>query len=183
MSANPAETYQAYFVPAMFTPWAKMLLDHATPQPGEHVLDVACGTGVVSRMIAPTAGANGRVVGLDVNPAMLAVARNQPAPDGAPIQWREESALAMSLPDASFDLVLCQQGLQFFPNHAAGVREMRRMLKPGGRAAVACWQSLDHNPAFKAMIQAEARYLNEPIAPLSVPFSLGDADVLRALFT
>jgi SAM-dependent methyltransferase len=167
----------------MFTPWANVLLEVARPQPGERVLDVACGTGIVARTVAPMVGPNGRVAGLDVNAAMLAVARSLPPVQGAPIEWREESALAMTLPDASFDLVLCQQGLQFFPDKTAGVREMRRVLKSSGRAVVACWQSLEHNPAFDAMIRAEARRLNEPVKTLSVPFSLGDADELRALFT
>ncbi len=180
--ASPAEVYQSYFVSAMFAPWARVLLDIANPQSGEHVLDVACGTGVVTRMVAPVVGASGRVVGLDYNAAMLAVARSLPSVKGASIDWREESALAMTLPDATFDLVVCQQGLQFFPDKVAGAREMKRVIKPGGRAVVACWQSLDHNPAFKALIQAEAHHLNEPIGPLSVPFSLGDADVLRVLF-
>lgn len=184
MPANPAQVYQAYFVPAIFTPWTRALLEeYARPKPGEHVLDVACGTGVVTRTVAPMVGASGRVVGLDVNPAMLAVARSQPVPAGATIEWREESALAMRLPDASFDLVLCQQGLQFFPDRLAGAREMRRALKPGGRAVAACWQSLEHNPANVALMHAEARHLNEPIELLAGAFSLGDADELRALFT
>src|SRR5262249_48391535 len=109
---RPVETYQAYFVPAMVTPWAGMLLDRVRPQPGHHVLDVACGTGVVARMAAPIVGSGGRVVGLDVSPAMLAVARTVPAGNHAPIEWLEEDAATMSLTDASFDLVLCQQGLQ-----------------------------------------------------------------------
>lgn len=184
MLANPAETYQAYFVPAILTPWARVLLEeYARPISGEHALDVACGTGAVTRMVAPMVGASGRVVGLDVNPAMLAVARNLPMPVGAAIEWREESALAMTLPDSSFDLALCQQGLQFFPDRQAGVNEMRRVLKPGGRAVVACWQPLEHNPAIVGLMHAEARHLNEPIELLAGAFSLGDAGELRALFT
>lgn len=180
---HPAEMYQAYFVPAMFTPWARILLDHAKPQSGEHILDVACGTGVVTRMVASMVGVRGRVVGLDYNVGMLAVARGLLVDaNSAPIEWREESALAMTLPDAAVDLVVCQQGLQFFPDRAAGVREMRRVLKPGGRAVVAVWQSLEHNPASAGFMHAEARRLNAPLNQFNVPFSLGDADELRALF-
>ncbi len=180
--ANPAEVYQSYFVPAMFTPWAQVLLDIAKPQPGEHVLDVASGTGVVTRMAAPMVGANGRVVGLDYNAAMLAVARSLPVASGMAIEWMEESALAMPLPDATFDLVVCQQGLQFFPDKAAGVREMRRVLKPGGRVVVACWQSLEHNPASASFIHAEVQHLGAPLESFIVSFSLGDANELRRLF-
>lgn len=180
---NAAEAYQAYFVPAMFVPWAEMLLDRAAPQPGEHVLDVACGTGVVARMAAPFVGPRGRVVGVDVNPAMLAVARGLPPVEGgAAIEWREESALTMALPDRSFDLALCQQGLQFFPDPVAGAREMRRVLKPDGRTVVMCNQSLEGCPAFEALIRAEARHLGLPVSSLSRPFALGDAERLRDIF-
>jgi ubiquinone/menaquinone biosynthesis C-methylase UbiE len=182
MPVTPAETYQAYFVPVIFTPWAGVLLEHARPQLGDHVLDVACGTGIVARTVASMVGPHGRVVGLDVNPAMLAVARGLPRPEGAPVEWREESALATTLPDASFDLVLCQQGLQFFPDRAAGVREMRRVLKPDGHVIAACWQSLERNPAIIGLMHAEARHLNEPVKLLAGAFSLGDADELCTLF-
>jgi SAM-dependent methyltransferase len=117
---NPADTYESYFVPAKFGPCAQILLGQAKPQPGEHVLDVACGTGVVARMVAPWVGPTGRVVGLDINAAMLATARSQSTEIQPPIEFREGSALAMTLPDASFDLVVCQQGLQFFPDQSCG---------------------------------------------------------------
>jgi ubiquinone/menaquinone biosynthesis C-methylase UbiE len=90
VARNPAEMYEQYFVPAMFRPWASLLLRRAAPQPGERLLDVACGTGIVSREAAPWVGPDGQVVALDMNPAMLAVARTLPAPSGARIQWQEE---------------------------------------------------------------------------------------------
>jgi ubiquinone/menaquinone biosynthesis C-methylase UbiE len=182
MPINPAETYQSYFVPAKFAPCAQILLGQAKPQPGEQVLDVACGTGVVARMAAPLVGPTGRVVGLDVNAAMLSVARHQSTGIQPPIEWREESALAMTLPDASFDLVLCQQGLQFFPDQPVGAREMRRVLKPDGRAVAACWRGLDSAPVVNTLLHAQARHLNIPIAPLAKPHSMVDANMLRALF-
>jgi len=178
----PAEIYQAYFVPAMVAPWARVLVDRVRPGAGDRMLDVACGTGVVARMIAPVVGVTGRAVGLDVSAPMLAVARRLPLADHAPVEWREENALAMALADASFDLVVCQQGLQFFSDRAAGVREMRRVLRAGGRVAVACWQSLEHNPVSRALIHAEARLLDEPAERLGRAFSLAEADELHALF-
>src|SRR4051794_35688658 len=124
--STPAEMYERYFVPAMFRPWARVLLEHAVPQAGERVLDVACGTGVVAREAAPLVGPLGQVVGVDMSSAMLAVASSLPVPAGAPISWQEGSALALPCEDGAFDIVLCQHGLPFFPQRAPAAREMRR---------------------------------------------------------
>jgi ubiquinone/menaquinone biosynthesis C-methylase UbiE len=132
-SAAPAANYERYFVPAIGAPLAYDLLELAELQPGERVLDLACGTGVVARLGAQLVG-RGAVTGVDVNPGMLAVARSVAA-DRA-IDWREASAQALPLEDASFDVVLCQMGLQFFPDRARAVREMWRVLKPGGRVVL-----------------------------------------------
>lgn len=118
-----------------------MLVDAAYLAPGERVLDVACGTGVVARVAAKHVGPTGRVVGVDLNPGMIAVARALPAPVGAPIEWLEQSALDLQLKDASFNAVLCQQGLQFFPDKAVALKEMRRVLDHGGRLALSVWNS------------------------------------------
>ena len=182
-SENPAETYERYFVPAMFAPWAQVLLERAAPQPGERVLDVACGTGVVARHVAPQVGPTGAVVALDLNPAMLAVARSVPPAEGAGIVWQEGSALALPFPEADFDLVLCQQGLQFFPDRAAALREMRRVLRPDGRVGLSVNQALQANPVYEALYRAIARHLGTTAPAIASPFALGDADELHALFT
>lgn len=179
---NPAEVYQRYFVPAMFMPWAKVLLRCAALKPGERVLDVACGTGVVAREAAPLVGADGRIAALDVNPAMLAVARAQPVPAGAAIDWREGSATALPFPDGGFDVALCQHGLQFFSDRAAAVREMRRVLAPGGRASVMVLQALDSHPVFAALGKSAARHLDMRVEDVMVPFAMADSDALRELF-
>ena len=126
------ENYERYFVPTIGAPLAADLIEIAALRPGERVLDVACGTGVVARLASQRVGATGTVAGLDVNPGMLAVARSA-TPPGRPIQWHEATAEAMPLPDASFDVVLCQMGLQFVPDKQAALREMRRVLARGGR--------------------------------------------------
>jgi ubiquinone/menaquinone biosynthesis C-methylase UbiE len=131
-SENPAENYERYFVPAIAAPLAEDLLQTAALRPGERVIDVACGTGVVTRGAAARVGGDGSVAGVDVNPAMLHVARAV-TPPGTSIRWYEASADAMPLPDDGFDVVLCQMGLQFFPDKVAALREMRRVLAPGGR--------------------------------------------------
>src|SRR3546814_14402551 len=116
---NPAEVYERYLGRAIADPFTRVLLDCAGPQPGERVLDLAAGTGSVARYVAPIVGAEGRVVAVDVNAAMLAVGRALPGPDGPPIEWWEGDAVNLDLPNQAFDLVLCQQGLQFFPDRPA----------------------------------------------------------------
>jgi ubiquinone/menaquinone biosynthesis C-methylase UbiE len=181
---TPADMYERIFVPAMFAPWARVLLEYAAPRPGELVLDLACGTGIVARHVAPVIGGEGRVVALDLRPGMLAVARTLPAPEGAAIEWRQGDAVALDLPAGSFDLVVCQQGLQFFSDRAAAVREMERVLAPGGRPALNVWQGLERHPVFEAFAEAELRHLAKlgvTRAEVVAPFSLGDAEELRAL--
>lgn len=130
------ENYERYFVPAIGRPLATDLVAEAGLRPGERVLDAACGTGIVARLAAERVAPTGRVAGADVNPAMLAAARALAASAPVPIQWYETSAEAMPLPDAAFDVVFCQLGLQFIADRRAALGEMRRVLAPGGRAYV-----------------------------------------------
>ena len=154
---NPAEVYESFLVPHLFTPWARDLVARAEPKPGERVLDVACGTGIVVRAALPVVGPNGRVTGADLSPAMLAVARTR-VPGEAPVEWYEASAEALPFSDAAFDLVLCQQGLQFFPDKPGAIREFRRVLAPGGRVALSVWRTLQHNPVHEAINEAVVRH-------------------------
>ncbi len=133
---NAAENYERYFVPTIGIPFATALLEAAGLHRGERVLDVACGTGVVTRLAAEQVGSSGAVAGLDINPAMLAVARSVSS-SGAAIEWHEASAESLPLADGSFDVVLSSLGLQFVPDKASALREMRRVLAPGGRLAIA----------------------------------------------
>lgn len=184
LGGDAAEVYERHLAPAMFAPWASVLLDLAAVGAGERVLDVACGTGVATRPAAERVGADGRVVGLDISAAMLAVARAQPLGDGAAIEWVEASALAMPLPDAAFDAVLCQHGLQQFPDRPAALAEVRRVLAPGGRLAAAVWDRLEANPGMAALVAALERHVGQAAADnRRLPFALGDAPHLRALLT
>src|SRR6266446_9707960 len=142
VTAEAAELYERYAARYILGPWASSLVDAGRLAAGERALDVACGTGVVARIAAQRVGPGGRVVGVDLNPSMIAVAGSLPAPVGAPIEWLERSAVDFQLPDASFDVVLCQQGLQFFPDKLAALREMRRVLNHGGRLALSIWNSI-----------------------------------------
>jgi ubiquinone/menaquinone biosynthesis C-methylase UbiE len=152
LDGSAPELYQRYLVPAITSIWAADLVDRAKPREGQSVLDIACGTGVVARLAAQRV-ASGRVVGLDLNDAMLAVARSQPA-GGAPIEWMQGSALALPFPDRTFDLVLCQLGLQFFPDKPLALREMHRVLVPAGGVALSVYSSIERTPAASAFADA-----------------------------
>lgn len=141
IEGDAAELYERYPGRFILGPWAQGLLELADIRAGERVLDLACGTGAVARVAAERVGASGSVTGLDLNAGMIALARSLPAPNGAAITWIDRSAQDTGLPEASFDAVLCQQGLQFFPDKPAALREARRVLAPGGRIAMSVWRT------------------------------------------
>jgi ubiquinone/menaquinone biosynthesis C-methylase UbiE len=142
LTAEAAELYERYVARYILGPWAPLLVEAIHVATGERVLDVACGTGVVARIAAQRVGPTGRVVGTDLNPGMIRVAQSLPTPFGATIEWFERSALDLRLENARFDVVLCQQGLQFFPDKAVALEEMRRVLDHGGRLALSVWNSI-----------------------------------------
>ena len=146
------ELYERYLVPAITRIWASDLIDRVGPKPGQSLLDVACGTGVVARLAAERMR-NGRVVGLDLNEGMLAVARSVPVA-GAPIEWREGSALSLPFEDRSFDLVLCQLGVQFFPDRSLALREMKRVLVASGLVALSVYSDIERTPVADAFVKA-----------------------------
>lgn len=175
---SAAETYEAFFVPALFGRWVGPVLDAADLRPGDAVLDVACGTGVVAREAARRLDDPGKVAGLDCNDGMLAVARRI-APD---IDWRLGQAESLPFNDAAFDVVACQFALMFFEDRVAALDEMWRVLKPGGRLAVATWDRLAHSPGYDAMVTLLQRLFGaRTAAALRAPFVLGDPDMLSAL--
>lgn len=181
---GPAE-YQNFLVPGMFTPFAARLVADLNITPGSAVLDVACGTGVVSRLAARATGPTGTVTGVDIGPAMLAVARSQPGESGsAPITYLEGSALELPLADSSFDCATCHHGLQFFPDRIAAIRELRRVLRPGGRAAVACWTGLHETPAFRAIRDSLHLHLSDEAGQMmNSPFAVLASELTALLET
>jgi ubiquinone/menaquinone biosynthesis C-methylase UbiE len=176
---NAAEEYQRFFVPAIGASVAQDLVAVAKLQPGERVLDVACGTGVVARLTAERVGPAGLVAGLDVNPDMLAVARSE-TPADTSIDWYEASAEAMPLSDGAFDVVLCQMGLQFVPDKLAALREMHRVLDTQGRIHLTVPGPKPR--LFAIMSDALASHVDPEAASFTdLVFSMHDVGELRQL--
>ena len=169
--------YEALFVPALFEAWTKHLIEGANVGEGSHVLDVACGTGVLARRALEKAGTNGRVVGADPAPGMLAAAKElEPA-----IDWVLCSAEALDVADETFDCVVSQFGMMFFEDRRKSAQEMFRALKPGGSIAIAVWRSVEHNPAYADIIAVLEEHVGTAAADaLRLPYSLGDADEVRS---
>ncbi|MCR9136706.1 MAG: methyltransferase domain-containing protein [Alphaproteobacteria bacterium] len=176
VSNSAAETYDAFFVPALFGEWARPLCDAANITEGSDVLDIACGTGATTREAANRVGATGRVVGLDRNAGMLAVAR---ARDDT-TEWIDGRAEALPFDAHSFDTVLCQFGLMFFEDRARALKEMVRVLRPGGRIALSVWDDATHSPGYAGMIALiEDMFGTDAADALRAPFVLGDKQVLQ----
>ena len=176
---NAAEIYEEFFVPALFQAWASRVADAAEVHAGQRVLDVACGTGILARTVADRVGPTGSVVGLDVNKGMLAVAERQ-APH---LEWQDGLAEELPFDNDSFDAVVSQFGLMFFEDKSRAIQEMGRVLRPGGRLAVAVWDTLDNTPGYAVMVDLLQRLFGDEAANgLRAPYSLGDVPALQALF-
>lgn len=174
---NPAETYERYMVPVLFAPSAERLIEVARPRPGDRVLDVGCGTGIVARRAAPRVRPAGRVVGLDASAGMLAVARAAAARERLSIDWREGRAEALPFADGDFDLVLSQYALMFFADPPAALAEMRRVLAEPGRVALSVFQDLARHPFYERLDRVIERRLGA--SGVRDIFGLGDAADLR----
>ena len=171
--------YENLLAPALFQQWTERALDAAQILSGDRVLDVACGTGVLTRKAAGRVGASGSVSGLDPGPGMLAVAESL-APS---VDWRLGTAESLPYEDASFDAVVSQFGLMFFADRYKALDEMLRVLVPGGRLAVAVWDSLDNIPAYAEEVALLNRIAGEKVAnAVRTPFALGARADLKKLF-
>jgi ubiquinone/menaquinone biosynthesis C-methylase UbiE len=177
-AANPAEIYERSFVPALFARWGPVVAEAARIVPGDRVLDVACGTGALTLAVAERAGRSGAVTGLDPNPAMLDVARKKPVR----VDWREGRAEDLPFADASFDAVVSQFGMMFFDDPGRALVEMRRVLAPGGRVAVAVFDAIETAPGYDALAKLLDRLFGRRVGDaLRAPFALGDAARLHEL--
>jgi ubiquinone/menaquinone biosynthesis C-methylase UbiE len=178
LSVESAEFYESRFVPAIFAEWAPLIVDAARIRPGQEVLDVACGTGVVARIAADRLAGEGTVTGLDLNEGMLAVARRL-RPD---LDWRVGDAAQLPFADGTFDAVLCQMALMFFPDRPGALREMARVTRPGGIVALVVPASLEEQPAYGPFVELASRVAGPPAASLlGTYWECGDLDGLRRL--
>jgi ubiquinone/menaquinone biosynthesis C-methylase UbiE len=182
VAGTAPEMMERYLVPAFATMYEE-LVALAALQRGERVLDVACGTGIVARLATQMVGTAGKIAAVDVNEGMLSVARTVPQPhDGPSIEWHHGDAAALPFPAAAFDVVLCQFGLEFFADRAAGLREMARVRVPGGRLVLRVWRALERQPFYVALIEALERHVRAGAgAPIRAAFTLADIAELHAL--
>lgn len=182
LNSSAPELYERYLVPAVTAVWAADLIERAGLQPGAKVLDVACGTGIVARLAAARVGGTGRVAGLDINAGMLEMARSLQEGTDSSIAWHHGSVLEMPFPDAAFDVILCQLGLQFFPDRPTALREMHRVLAPGGRLALNVFSAINRNPAARALADALDRHLDPSASAFKrAEHVLGDPETVRTL--
>ncbi|MGB5374993.1 MAG: methyltransferase domain-containing protein [Polyangiales bacterium] len=178
VTANAAEVYDESFLPALFAPWTPRVVAAAALQPGQRVVDVACGTGVLAMEAALATSPGGHTVGVDLNPGMLAVAKRK-APQ---IDWLEAPAESLPFEAETFDAAVSQFGLMFFEDKPAAIAEMWRVIRPGGRLAIAVWDSLENTPGYSAVTSLLARLFGDAVAALlESPYALGDPNTLRAL--
>ena len=147
---SPA-SYEEYLVPGIFKPWAEKLVHLSSPSPGSTILDVACGTGIIARTAASKVGSDARVTGFDLNPQMLDKASEMAEREGLEIDWQQGDAGDLPFEDNQFDHLFCQQAMQFFPEPQQVLKEMQRVLKPGGTLALNILRSIHYNPAYKIL--------------------------------
>jgi ubiquinone/menaquinone biosynthesis C-methylase UbiE len=173
--------YEDVLVPRLFEPWALLLLDECNIRQNAIVLDVATGPGTVACIAAKRIGPGGRVVATDISRPMLDVAKSKPSsPESAPITYIESPAVPLAVESAAFDFVVCQQGLQFFPDRLAALSEMRRALRPGGQLAIAVWSHIEDNPFYAALHRALRESVPDDLADrLLAPFRGPDVRVLK----
>ncbi len=177
---SPADVYDEQFVPALFRHWGPVLCDAARVGAGQRVLDVGCGTGALTLAAIKRVGPRGAVVGLDPSAEMLAVARRKPTA----VDWREGRAESLPFAEAAFDAVLSQFAMMFFTDRVAALGEMQRVLRPGGRLAVAVCNAVERSPGYAALAALLDRLFDRRVGDaFRAPFALGDTAALRALCT
>jgi ubiquinone/menaquinone biosynthesis C-methylase UbiE len=177
---SAAEAYESILVPEVFAPWAEILVREAQIPEGARTLDVACGTGVVARRAERLVGARGRSTGIDIDPAMIEVAKAAALREGVQIDYLCASASELPFEAASFDVVLCQQGLQYFPEKEQALAELHRVMRPNARLVAATWTEMQECAGNWAMITALERR-NIDAKDMRKPFSLSDHAAMRTL--
>ena len=173
--------YDRYLGPLLFYPYADDLAARLPVARGTRVLEVACGTGIVTGRLVRRLASQGTLVATDLNDAMIAHARAQ-IPDDPALEWRQADGTSLPFPDRAFDVVVCEFGLMFFPDKAAGVREAFRVLRPGGTYLFNVWDRIEHNAAGRiAHDTIRTFFPDDPPQFYQTPFNLQDTAVVRSL--
>lgn len=182
LSTSAAEIYEKQRVPAIFGPMAEATLDAISLPSPETLLDVACGTGVMARAVGARLSAPCQIIGCDLNPAMIKVARANTPENQHQFDWVEASADAMPIEDDAIDLAFCQHGLQFFPDKSAALAEIRRTLRKTAPLVVTCWKAIP--PFFEAVADVLQHRIGDAAATTAVkPFIWNDVDEIGALLS
>ncbi|MEP2531076.1 methyltransferase domain-containing protein [Shimia sp.] len=180
LTTAAAQKYDNHSVPAMFGPLARATLEKVSLPKNAHILDVACGTGALTREIAAQMQGTGRLVGADLNDTMIDLATQRHPPDSHSAAYVASDVCTLPFDDATFDLAFCQQGLQFFPDKLAALTEVRRVLKPRGHLKLTCWSAI--SPFNKALADALERHVGKAASDKArAPFSFRDGDVIANL--
>jgi SAM-dependent methyltransferase len=175
------ENYDRYLGPVLFEPYARDLAARLVAKEGARVLELACGTGIVTRRLRERMPVGATLTATDLNEPMLEIARHRLA-NARGIEWRQADACALPFPPASFDAVVCQFGLMFVPDKPAAFREARRVLVPGGQFLFNTWDSIEANSFARIAVETIRRLV--PIDPptfYEVPFSMHDRAAIAAL--
>lgn len=180
ISGNAAEIYEAQKVPAVFAPLARKTLETVDLSSDDVILDVACGTGIVARTARQKLGSAPRIVGTDLNEGMIATARRLAGDDARFCEWHVAGVTALPFPDHTFSVAICQQGIQFFPDREGALREIHRVIRPGGRILISFWAGASE--FFVALAAALSRTVSDEVAERSLaPFAFDDVDAVISI--
>ena len=180
LEGSAPQIYEEQKVPTLFRPLAELTLQHLNVGEGDRIVDVACGTRIIARLVAEKVGQSGTVAGGDLNTGMIEAAKLYTPSTGVETEWHQSDVVALPFPDASFDFAFCQQGLQFFPDKLAALSELRRVLAPGGSMIVTVWSSI--SPLFAAIADGAGRYIGCKASTSALsPFAFRDSAVIKAL--
>ena len=184
VEGDTPDAYERYLVPALFREAAEKLIAHAAIQPGERVLDLGCGTGIVARVAAEHLGDGENVTGVDANQGMLDVARRVSAETHPGIEWQQGAAEDLPLARSAFDVGLSQQAFQFLENRDAALKEIHRVLRPGGRLVFSVFRSIEHNHTYQPLIEAFRRHGGDSLGTMmNSPFQEWTREGLREMVT
>jgi ubiquinone/menaquinone biosynthesis C-methylase UbiE len=177
------ENYDRYLGPALFEPYAAEMVERLNVSEGASVLELACGTGILTRRLRDRLPHGARLVATDLNEAMMTYAARKFRPEEA-VEWKQADAMNLPFPDESFDALVCQFGLMFVPDKERAIREAHRVLKPGGAFLFSVWDAIEQNDlAHIAHTTISTFFEHDPPDFYEVPFCFHDPEAIKSLVT